>query len=116
MPSGAFDAITTDLAPQLVKVLGGAPGPKAELPLVAGIANGSVFINEGTSSGIKPGNRFQVIRKVDTGLKDPRTQQPITQRKAICILVVNNVDESNSSGSCKGSLPLSGDVAEPMQR
>ena len=112
----AIDAVTTDLAPQLVKVLGGAPGPKAELPLVAGIANGSVFINEGTTSGFKPGDRFQVIRKVDTGLKDPRTQQPITQRKAICILVVNNVDETNSSGTCQGSLPLSGDVAEPLKR
>lgn len=112
----AMNAVTTDLAPQLVKVLSGAPGPKADLPLIAGIANGSVFIDEGSSSGIKTGDRFQVIRKVDTGLKDPRTQQPITQRKAICVLVVTTVDESNSSGTCQGSLPLSGDVAEPLQQ
>lgn len=112
----AMDAVSADLAPQLVKVLSTAPGPKAEYPLVAGIANGSVFIDEGTSSGIKTGDRFQVIRKVDTGLKDPRTQQPITQRKAICVLVVTNVDEGNSSGACRGSVPLSGDVAEPLQQ
>lgn len=112
----AMDAVSADLAPQLVKVLSAAPGPKAEFPLVAGIANGSVFIDEGTTSGIKAGDRFQVIRKVDTGLKDPRTQQPITQRKAICVLVVATVDESNSSGTCQGSLPLSGDVAEPLQQ
>ena len=111
----AVDAVTGDLAPQVVKVLGGAPGPKAELPLVAGIANGSVFINEGTTSGIKQGDRFQIIRRVDVGLKDPKTGQPITQRQRICTLVVNNVDESNSSGTCQGGLPASGDVAEPVQ-
>lgn len=112
----AMDAVSADLAPQLVKVLGGAPGPKAEFPLVAGIANGSVFINEGTTSGIKQGDRFQVVRKVDVGLKDPKTGQPITQRKSICVLVVTNVDETNSSGTCQGGLPLSGDVAESLQR
>lgn len=111
----AIDAVTADLAPQVVKLLSGAPGPKAELPLVAGIANGSVFINEGTTAGIKAGDHFQIIRRVDVGLKDPKTGQPITQRQRICTLIVTNVDESNSSGTCQGGLPVSGDIAEPVQ-
>jgi hypothetical protein len=111
----AIDAVTADLTPQLTKVLSGAPGPKVEPPLVAGIANGSVYINEGTSSGIKQGDRFQVIRKVDVGLKDPKTGQPITQKKSICVLVLTSVDDSSASGTCQGGLPVSGDVAQPVQ-
>jgi len=111
----AVDAVTADLSPKVVTVLASAPAAKAELPLVAGIANGNVFINEGTTSGIKPDDHFQVVRKADTGLKDPKTGQPILQRQKICILVVTNTDENNSSGTCQGGLPQSGDVAEPMR-
>lgn len=112
----AVDGVTADLSPQLIKVLSVAPAPKVEPPLVAGIANGSVFINEGTTAGIKQGDHLQVVRRVDVGLKDPKTGQPITQRKSICVLVVTTVDETNSSGTCQGGLPLSGDVAEPMKQ
>ena len=112
----AIDAVTADLGPQLTKVLSVAPGPKIDAPLIAGIANGSVFINAGASAGIKQGDRFQVVRKVDVGLKDPKTGQPITQTQRICVLVLTNVDDSSSSGTCQGSLPLSGDVAEPLQQ
>jgi hypothetical protein len=111
----AVDAVTQELAPKLVALLGSAPAAKGEFPLVAGIANGSVFINEGTSSGIKQGDRFQVLRKVNVGLNDPKTGQPITQKQKICILTVTNTDENNSSGTCQGGLPQSGDVAEPMR-
>jgi hypothetical protein len=111
----AIDAVSADLTSQLIKVFSSAPGPKAEFPLVAGIANGSVFINEGTTAGIKQGDRFQIVRKVDVGLKDPKTGQPITQRRRICVLMLANVDETNSSGACQGGLPMSGDVAEPLQ-
>ena len=113
--SKAVDSVSTDLTSQLTKILAVAPSPKMEPPLVAGIASGSVFINEGTASGIKSGDRFQIIRNVDVGLKDPRTGQPITQRQKICVLVVANADEKSSSGSCQGGLPQSGDVAEPVQ-
>jgi hypothetical protein len=111
----AVDAVTAEIAPGLINVLASAPAAKAEMPLVAGIANGSVFINEGASSGIKVGDRFEVVRKVDVGLKDPKTGQPITQKQKICVLTVTTTDEGNSSGTCQGGLPRSGDVAEPMR-
>ena len=112
----AIDAVSADIGPQVTRVLSAAPGPKLDAPLVAGIANGSVFINAGAASGIKQGDRFQVVRKVDVGLKDPKTGQAITQTQRICLLILTNVDESSASGTCQGSLPMSGDVAEPLQQ
>lgn len=113
--SKAIESVTTELKPELESIMARAPGPKAELPLVAGIAQGSVYINEGAAVGIKPGDRFQVVRKVNVGLNDPKTGQPITQRRQICVLAVTNVDDNNASGTCQGGLPQSGDVAEPMR-
>lgn len=110
----AVDAVTKDLTAQLTKVIGAAPGAKSPVPLVAGIANGSVYINEGATSGIKAGDRFQIVRKVDVGLKDPTTGQPITENHNVCVLVVTNVNENSSSGNCQGSIPQSGDMAEPV--
>jgi hypothetical protein len=111
----ALEAVSTDLGPQLLKVLGGAPAAKPALPMVAGIANGSVYINEGTASGIKEGDRFQVVRKVDVGLKDPQTGQAITEKHKVCVLVIASVNDNSSSGTCQGGLPQSGDVAEPVR-
>ena len=91
-----------------------APAAKPALPMVAGIANGSVYINEGTASGIKEGDRFQVVRKVDVGLKDPQTGQAITEKHKVCVLVIANVNDNSSSGTCQGGLPQSGDMAEPV--
>jgi hypothetical protein len=110
----ATDVVTADLVAKLTDALSQAPAPKAELPLVAGIANGSVFINEGTTSGIKNGDRFQITRMVSVGLKDPKTQKDIVQKQKICTLVIANADESNSSGTCEGGTPKSGDIAEPI--
>lgn len=110
----AVDAVTKDLTTQLTKVLGAATGVKAAFPLVAGIANGSVYINEGATSDIKAGDRFQIVRKVDVGLKDPTTGQPITENHNICVLVVANVNDNSSSGSCQGGIPQSGDMAQPL--
>jgi hypothetical protein len=109
------DTVAAEMADKLADALSHAPGPKAELPLVAGISNGSVFINQGSSSGIKKGDRFQVTRLVSTGLVDPKTQQEIKQKQQICTFVVVNADEGNSSGTCDGGTPKSGDVAEPLK-
>jgi hypothetical protein len=110
----AVDSVTAELATKLTDTLGQAPGPKSETPLVAGMANGNVYINQGASSGIKPGDKFQVTRMVSVGLQDPKTHQDIVQKQRICTLVIVNVDESNSSGTCSGGTPKSGDIAEPM--
>jgi hypothetical protein len=112
----AVDAVSTELGGKLSEALTTAPGPAAELPLVAGIANGSVYINEGTTSGIKVGDHFQVTRKVETGLVDPKTNKPITRTTQVCVFTVTSVDTDNSSGTCKGGLPQSKDVAEPIRQ
>jgi hypothetical protein len=115
----AYGAVAADLANKLMRGLGSASsadsGSSADLPLVAGIANGSVYINEGSRSGIQAGSRFQVVRTVSVGLKDPRTGKDIQQKKRVCTFVATNVDETSSSGTCSGGIPQSGDVAEPAR-
>jgi hypothetical protein len=117
----AFDGVAAELASKMLQPLGSsasagaASASGAELPLVAGIANGSVFINEGSTSGIKTGDRFQVVREVSVGLKDPKTGKDMMQKKRICTFVAANVDDTNSSGSCTGGTPQAGDIAEPMR-
>lgn len=111
----ASDSVTTDLATKLKAAMGSAPGPKAASALVAGIANGSVYINQGSNAGIKTGDRFQVIREVSVGLNDPATGKPIVQKQNVCVLTIVNADEGSASGTCQGGLPQSKDVAQPMQ-
>jgi hypothetical protein len=110
----ASDAVTNDLAAKLMSALGSAPGPAAASALVAGIANGSVYINQGSRAGIKASDRFQIIREVSVGLNDPATGKPILQKQSVCVLTIVNVDENSSSGTCQGGLPQSKDVARPM--
>jgi len=110
----ALESVTSDLATKLAAAMSNAPGPKMASPLVAGVANGSVYINEGSNAGIKVADKFQVVREVSVGLNDPATGKPIVQKQRVCVLTVVNVDETSSSGTCQGGLPQSKDVAEPM--
>jgi hypothetical protein len=120
----AYEVVAADLSNKLSRSLGAPAGTASaavsgaggSFPLVAGIANGSVYINEGSSSGIKVGDRFQVMRSVSIGLKDPATGKDLMQKKRVCTFVAVNVDDSSSSGSCDGGTPLSGDVAQPIKR
>jgi len=111
----AVQSVTNELASKMTSSIENAPGPAAAPALVAGIANGAVYINEGSNAGIKAGDRFQVTREVSVGLTDPTTGQPIVQKQRICVLTITNVDDSNSSGNCDGGLPQSKDVAAPMR-
>jgi hypothetical protein len=118
----AFTNVAADLSRQLLVAINQVPDGAAaaagvsgaELPLVAGIVDGSVFINQGAGSGIKTGDRFQVTRSVSVGLKDPRTGRDILQKKKVCVFVAQNVDDSSASGSCQGGTPQTGDAAEPV--
>jgi hypothetical protein len=110
----ASDAVTSDLAAKLLAAMGSAPGPKAASALVAGIANGSVYINQGSNAGIKVSDKFQVVREVSVGLNDPSTGKPIVQKQTVCVLTIVNVSETSASGTCSGGLPQSKDVAVPM--
>lgn len=113
----ACEAVTTDLATKITSAMARAPGPKMPSALVAGIANGNIYINQGASSGVKAGDSFQIVRQVDTGLSDPGDpSKKIVDRKNICVLTITNVNDTNSSGSCQGGLPQKNDVAEPVKR
>jgi hypothetical protein len=111
----AVQSVTADLAGKLTGTIANVPVAAMAPPLVAGIANGAVYINEGSNAGIKAGDRFQVTREVSVGLNDPTTGKPIVQKQRICVLTITNVDDSNSSGSCDGGLPQSKDLAQPMR-
>ena len=114
--SKAVEAVSSDLAGKLTNALATAPGPKAGAALVAGIANGSVYINEGSTAGVKVGDHFQVVREVSIGLNDPTTGKPMTKKTQICELTLTDVDESNASGTCKGGIPQNKDIAQPIGR
>lgn len=111
----ATDAVTSELATKLMGSATTAPALKAAPALVAGIANGSVYINEGTAAGVKAGDRFQVTREVSVGLTDPATGQPIVQKQKVCVLTIVDAQDTNASGTCQGGLPQSKDVASPLQ-
>lgn len=112
----ASDTVAKDLAGKLTA--GGAQtvsAPRSESALVAGIANGAVYINQGSAAGVKSGDKFQIIREVSLGLNDPATGKPMTQKQRVCVLTITTVNDSNASGTCQGGLPQSKDVAEPMK-
>jgi hypothetical protein len=110
----ATEAISQDLTDKLTAALAQvAPSAGAEV-LVAGIVNGSVLINKGTTSGIKNGQQFQIVRMVSTGLTDPATNQMIKQKRKICVLTVIDAEDTSSSGTCAGGVPERDDLAEPF--
>ena len=111
----ATESVTAELAGKLTSSLENAPGPAAAPALVAGIANGAVYINAGSNAGVKAGDRYQVTRSVSVGLTDPTTGQPMLQKQSICVLTIANVNDNNSSGNCEGGLPQFKDVATPMR-
>ena len=84
----ATDSTSQELADKLASALAQAPPPAAGDILVAGIANGSILINKGTSSGIRQGQKYQIVRMVSTGLTDPATNELIKQKQRICVFVV----------------------------
>lgn len=111
----ACDSVATDLAAKLGAAMSTAPVPKMASAVVAGIANGSVYIGEGSKTGVKAGDKFQVVREVSTGLTNPTTGKPIVHKQPVCLLIISSVDEDDASGSCQGGLPQKNDLAEPMQ-
>jgi hypothetical protein len=117
----ASDTVAKDLAGKLAAALpatpavSAAPPAKMESPLVAGIVNGAIYINRGSTAGIKAGDKFQITREVSLGLTDPATGKPLVQKQRVCVLTIANADESVASGTCQGGLPQSKDVAEPLR-
>ena len=81
-------------------------------PKFVGIQDGLVVVNKGQNAGIKVGDKYDVSRQSDTGLKDPDTGQPILRKKKICTFTVSEVEDAISSGKCEGTdvPPQAGDI------
>jgi hypothetical protein len=108
----AIDESATDLATKLTVTLKSyaSVSKPAGQPKVVGTDEGRVMINRGTSAGMKVGDKFQVIRMVDTGFKDPDSGQPVIRKKKICSLVLSEVEDSLGYGPCTGEVSLGGDL------
>lgn len=109
--SQAADEIYSKMqGPLTTAPLGLAPVAKVSSSLtVAGIYQGNVYVTQGASNGLKVGDRFQVFRSIDTGLKHPDSGQPIFRKNKICVLVLADVDETSASGTCQGGVPQKDD-------
>lgn len=112
----AVDAVVKELASKLTSAAPAAAAGSTDLPMVAGIVNGAVYINQGAGAGIKVGDRFQIVREAPLGINDPKTGKPMMQKQEVCVLTIEKADDSNSSGSCKGGLPQTKDMAQPLKQ
>jgi Curli production assembly/transport component CsgG len=112
---GAVDQAAGELYDKLAPALtvAVAAAKPAQPGMVAGIVKEGVLINRGSASGYKVGDRFQVIRVVDSGILDPQTKQPILRNKKICLLVLSDVDDNSATGSCQGDVPQASDQLLP---
>lgn len=107
----ADEAVVKELTARLSYPAKVASALRAETPMVAGILNGSVYLNRGTAAGIQQGDRFRIVREVSVGLNDPETGKPLIETRQICIFTVLNASEGTSSGTCQGGIPQVKDLA-----
>lgn len=115
--SKSIAAVVTDISGKLTGVVSTvSASAKPDTALVAGIANGAVVINRGSSSGIKAGDKLQIVRKVSLGLNDPETGKPMMQKQRVCVLTIVTADEGMATGNCQGGVPQTNDVAEPVKQ
>ena len=85
-----------------------------------GISGGLAYVDKGSMSGVKSGDKLIVRRAFDTGLKDG-SGQPIQHHRPVCILTVTEVEENSAAGKCvpeataKGpdAIPKKGDEVTP---
>jgi len=85
------------------------------VPKFVGIEDGLIVVNKGQNAGIKVGDKFNITRPTDTGMKDPDTGQAIIRKKKLCVLSITVVEDSISSGKCDGDgVPQAGDEFAPV--
>lgn len=82
-----------------------AAAATAAKPKFVNVENGLVYINKGSITGVKVGDKFEIKRSIETTMKDPDTGQPLVKHKGVCSLVITSVEESFSSGKCKPADP-----------
>lgn len=92
-------------------------------PKLVNVEHGLVYINKGSDTGVKVGDKFEIKRSIETTMKDPDTGQTLVKHERVCSLVITSVEESFSSGKCTPpaanvhsaeNTPKSGDEIVPV--
>jgi hypothetical protein len=118
MNKQAFQSVVSELSPQLIAALKKvAPAASVKHLQVAGVRNNKTYLNGGADDGVKEGDRYQIVRMADNGLKNPATNKPILERTNICVLTITTVQPTQlSSGDCAGGVAQLGDDASPVAK
>lgn len=97
--------IASEPPPPAPAPTGAVAPPTQAKPKLVNVENGLVYINKGSATGVKVGDKFEIKRSIETTMKDPDTGQPLVKHKGVCSLVITSVEESFSSGKCKPADP-----------
>ena len=112
----AVNDATTQLAAKISSTALAIPATVV-IPKFVGIEDGFVIVNKGQGAGLKIGDRFEVSRLTDTGMKDPDSGQAIVHKKKLCLFTISAVEDSISSGKCDGAdAPQAGDIFTPASK
>ena len=118
MNKQAFQAVVGELSPQVIAALKKVtPAASVKHLSVAGVKDNKTYLNGGTKDGVKEGDRFQIVRMADSGLKNPTDGKPILERTDICVLTITTVQQEElSSGTCAGGTAKYGDQATSLTK
>jgi len=67
--------------------------------LFLGMSEGLVYIDKGSSAGVKLGDRFTIRRSVTKPFNDSNGK-PVVVHKSICTAVIDTVEETSAAGKC----------------
>lgn len=112
----AVNDVSTQLAAKISATALAMPATVV-IPKFVGIEEGLVVVNKGQNAGLKVGDKYQVLRLTDTGLKDPDTGQAVVHKKKLCLFTILGVEDSISSGKCDSAdTPQAGDIFVPAAK
>jgi len=81
-------------------------------PAFVGVNDGQAYIDKGSQSGVKEGDRFVIQRSVDTGLKT-KDGQPVMRHKVVCTLTIAAVEDTSAAGKCAPAQTAHGEDGIP---
>jgi curli biogenesis system outer membrane secretion channel CsgG len=104
--------------PDLAGTTNNAPKPAVVTvnALFLGISEGLVYIDKGSTAGVKVGDRFTIRRSITKPFNDANGK-PVVVHKTVCTAVIDTVEETSAAGKCvaesKGpdTVPHKGDEA-----
>jgi curli biogenesis system outer membrane secretion channel CsgG len=112
----AVNDVSTQLAAKIAATALAMPATIVA-PKFVGIEEGLVIVNKGQNAGLRIGDKFEVSRLIDTGMKDPDTGQSVVHKKKLCLFTISEVEDSISSGKCDGAdTPQAGDIFIPAAK